>query len=115
MKVLVCGGRSFADSALLDTVMVNVNVEYDGIDVIIEGDARGADKMAGRWADHMGIEKEVYPAKWNIYGKRAGYVRNQQMLDEGHPDLVVAFPGGRGTDMMCKIAEDAGVEVRRIK
>jgi hypothetical protein len=36
------------------------------------------------------------------------------MLMEGKPDLVVGFPGGRGTAHMCRIAGEAGVEVIEI-
>jgi hypothetical protein len=42
---------------------------------------------------------------------KAGPIRKQQMLDEGKPDLVVAFPGGRGTAHMVRIARAAGIEV----
>jgi hypothetical protein len=49
---------------------------------------------------------------WNKCGIGAGYFRNVQMLEEGKPDLVVAFLGGKGTAMMVKIARAAGVEVR---
>lgn len=52
-----------------------------------------------------------FPADWDKYGKRAGYLRNVQMLDEGKPDLVVAFPGGKGTAMMVKLAKERGVRV----
>lgn len=45
-------------------------------------------------------------------GKAAGPIRNQRMLDEGKPDLVVAFPGGRGTADMVRRAKAAGVPVR---
>ncbi|MEM9912925.1 MAG: hypothetical protein AAF922_19365 [Pseudomonadota bacterium] len=44
-------------------------------------------------------------------GRAAGPIRNKEMLDEGCPDLVVAFPGGRGTANMVKQAQAAGVEV----
>ena len=47
--------------------------------------------------------------------KSAGHIRNQVMLDKGKPDVVVAFPGGRGTADMVRRAEGAGIEVRRIK
>jgi hypothetical protein len=55
-----------------------------------------------------------FPANWKQYGKSAGYRRNTQMLEEGKPDIVIAFPGGRGTEMMCEIAETAGITVRRV-
>jgi hypothetical protein len=53
----------------------------------------------------------VYPADWAKHGRAASPIRNQQMLDEGRPNLVVAFPGGRGTADMVRRARSAGVEV----
>jgi hypothetical protein len=54
-----------------------------------------------------------YPAQWAKYGKKAGTIRNCQMLNEGHPDIVLAFPlpGSIGTWHMVKIAKKAGVGV----
>jgi predicted Rossmann-fold nucleotide-binding protein len=111
MKVLVCGGRDFADFAMLSEEMMRLLAERD-VDAIIHGGARGADSMAGEFANATGIEEIVFPADWKKYGRRAGPIRNQQMLDEGKPDLVVAFPGGRGTADMVERARAAGIEVR---
>jgi PP-loop superfamily ATP-utilizing enzyme len=114
MKVLVCGGRDWSDTKKTYDTLDKINKEY-GIDVIIEGDARGADRMAGYWARKNRIDLKLYPADWDKYGKAAGYIRNQQMLDEGKPDLVVAFPGGKGTAMMVDIARKAGVHVIEVQ
>ena len=59
----------------------------------------------------VGLPCAVYRADWEGLGRKAGPIRNQQMLDEGKPDLVVAFPGGRGTANMMRIAREAGIEV----
>jgi len=50
-------------------------------------------------------------ANWAELGRKAGPIRNQQMLDEGKPNLVVAFPGGRGTADIVRRARAAGIEV----
>lgn len=76
--------------------------------------APGADSLARQWAEDNGVETIGFRASWNLYGKRAGYIRNVQMLNEGQPDLVVAFPGGAGTKMMINLAEAAGVPVVKI-
>lgn len=54
------------------------------------------------------------PADWKTHGKRAGSIRNQKMIDDYHPQLVVAFPGGAGTADMVRRARAAGIEVREI-
>jgi cephalosporin hydroxylase len=110
VRVLACGGRSFEDYALLAITMESIR-ETRGISSLIAGGARGADTLAEEWARARGIECSVLRADWIGRGRAAGPIRNQRMLDEGKPDLVVAFPGGRGTaDMMSK-ARAAGVEV----
>jgi hypothetical protein len=82
--------------------------------VVIAGGARGADTLAVEWAKEREVMVEVYMAEWDQFGRKAGPIRNQRMLDEGKPDLVVAFPGGRGTAGMIALAEKAGVEVAQI-
>jgi hypothetical protein len=79
--------------------------------LIIHGAAKGADTLAGRWAKEFNIPVLVFPADWKKYGRRAGPIRNAQMLSEGKPNLVVAFPGGRGTANMVGLSQKAGVPV----
>ncbi|HEV7285225.1 MAG TPA: DUF2493 domain-containing protein [Kaistia sp.] len=107
MRVLVCGGRDFADRPRL-------NVALDGLkpSFLIHGGAPGADALADYWADIRGIPHRTFPADWNTHGKAAGPIRNQRMIDEGKPDLVIAFPGGRGTADMIRRAKAAGIPVR---
>lgn len=111
MKVLVCGSRHFEDYNLLRTVL-------DGIDIteIIHGGARGADTCANRYAKNHNIPVHRYDALWDLYGKRAGPIRNTQMLREGVPDYCVAFlaPDSRGTKNMIEQATKAGIEVKVI-
>lgn len=110
MRLLICGGRDYTDKnkmyKFLDILKKNMQ-----IDVIIEGDARGADRIAGFWARDNKIDNLKFPADWDTHGKAAGILRNRKMLDEGKPDMVIAFPGGRGTANMVFIAKEAGVEV----
>ncbi len=110
MRVLVCGGRDYQDGEKLSSVLHDINRKKP-ISVIIEGGARGADYLAHVWAAMNGIYTIRYPADWNKYRQGAGVIRNQQMLTEGKPDLIVAFPGGIGTAHMVRIARKAGVEV----
>lgn len=112
MRILVCGGRDFANEALVEKTLF----DYAGMDtVIIQGEAKGADSIAKMWAYDHDIPVESYPANWDKYGKRAGFIRNHQMLKEGNPNLVIAFPGGKGTQMMVMLAKAANVEVIEVE
>lgn len=106
MRVLVCGGRDFSDEDLFRKTLLSLDITE-----IIEGGAQGADLMAYNWAWEREIPLRSYPANWGRFGRAAGFLRNKQMLEEGKPDLVVAFPGGRGTANMVKLAKEAGVKV----
>jgi hypothetical protein len=114
MKVLVCGGRDFNDWDLLHEVLNGLNNDK-AIDCIIEGDARGADRLAGQWAQQHGIGLRIFVPEYDQFGPRlAPPLRNQRMLDEGKPDLVVAFPGGGGTKDMISRAIKAGVPIHEV-
>jgi hypothetical protein len=110
MRVVVCGGREFADRQFLFGTLDRLRDER-GITLVIAGGARGADTFAAEWAAARSIECRVYEADWAALGRSAGPIRNQRMLDEGKPELVVAFPGGRGTADMIRRVRAAGVEV----
>jgi len=110
MRVLVCGGRDFTDTAYAYRVLDKLHSRM-GFDVVIEGDARGADRIAGYWARRSRITNLKFRADWARDGKAAGPIRNQRMLDEGKPDLVIAFGGGRGTADMLRRATEAGLDV----
>ena len=113
MRVLITGGRSFEKRSLLTEALDRLHQER-GITTLIHGAAKGADRLAGEWAESRGIEVIANPAEWRRYGRAAGPIRNKQMLAEHKPDVVVAFPGSTGTANMVSIAEKAGVEVVRI-
>ena len=114
VRVVVCGGRSFADRMLLDLHLDRIHAER-GIAVLIDGGSRGADLMAREWARRTGgISMQPYRACWRKHGRAAGPIRNQRMLDCGRPDLVIAFPGGRGTADMVRRATAAVIEVIRV-
>lgn len=85
-------------------------------DVVIHGAARGVDTQAMIAAQTLpGVKHLPFAAEWHKHGRAAGPIRNRRMLDEGKPDLVVSFPGGRGTANMVTQAIDAGIPVARIE
>lgn len=115
MRVLVCGGRAFRDRDAISRALMPYRpqpVTEPSEHILIVGGATGADALAEEWADVWGMRKRVFPANWNRDGRAAGPIRNQRMIDEGKPDLVIAFPGGRGTADMVRRAKAAGIEVR---
>lgn len=116
IKVLVCGGRNFDDWDLFTKEMLrHVLDKYDTENIIIiQGGAKGADFMAKMWAKWIGVSSLEYNAVWSKYGNAAGYIRNKQMLEEGKPDFVIAFPGGKGTANMIQLSKEAKVEVIQI-
>lgn len=107
MRVLICGGREFNDMKAVSREMAKVRDWYGGISCVIEGGARGADYLGKLWAEREGIPVFECRANWNRFGKRAGHVRNGWMIEHGKPDVVVAFPGGRGTENMLAQAAKA--------
>ena len=111
MRVLVCGGRDFNDVLTLGSWLGGIHKNNGPITLLIEGGARGADYMAKKFAEWQGIPVKTFSADWNRHGRAAGLIRNKRMLDEGKPDLVVAFEGGRGTANMVEQAKAAGVRV----
>ncbi len=118
MRVLVTGGRNYDDWENIQRSLDDLHAG-EKITAIIEGGAGGiddvtgkpygADRLARLWASNNGVRCVTYEAEWDKFGKSAGPIRNQLMLDDGKPDLVVAFPGGRGTANMIAKAIEAGV------
>src|SRR6266851_2632973 len=96
MRILICGDRNLTDYNLIRQTLTQVldktrkTVPMDFF-TVIHGAARGADTLGAEAAVNLNILAIGYPANWAKYGKAAGVKRNQQMLDEGKPDLVLAF------------------------
>lgn len=112
-RILVCGGRDYFDPKKVFSVLDEYS---NSIEYLCQGEAKGADTLAKVWAYLNLPDKNVYcyPAAWDQYGKKAGSIRNQFMLDDFQPDLIIAFPGNYGTRDMISRGQKAGVEVRII-
>jgi hypothetical protein len=123
IRVLVCGGRDYQDRdrvfSELDNLCGEVSFEHPlgtaDVTVIHGACPTGADHFAAEWAIVNRVNFKGYPADWRSHARAAGPIRNQHMLDDGQPDLVLAFPGGRGTADMVKRAKRAGIEVKEIR
>lgn len=118
MRVCVTGGRTFNDRDWLWAGLDLLNQVSGGIVELIEGGAPGADVRAGEWARHRGVRCTVVEAEWERYsaglkhGQKnpAGMIRNNQMIAL-RPDVVLACPGGKGTEHMVSAAKRAGLKV----
>ena len=109
MRILVTGGRGYADRDTLNATLSHMQPT-----AVICGGASGADALAADWAVANGVALIEFYADWRAHDKAAGPLRNQRMLTEGKPDRVVAFPGGRGTRDMVRKARRAGVEIYEV-
>jgi len=115
MKVLVCGDRNWKDDIKMNQVLRTLQKDI----ILIHGDCRGADKMSAQIGKRFGFKVIAYPANWKVYGKGAGPIRNQQMLDENPDiDLVLAFHNGiehsKGTKDMVQRADKKGIKYKLI-
>jgi YspA, cpYpsA-related SLOG family len=110
MKVIVCGGRDFSNTAFMWRRLDKLHAER-AFTELMQGGARGADALARDWARSKGLKRYVCEADWKRFGRSAGPKRNARML-EWKPDLVVAFPTAQsiGTWDMVRQARAAGVE-----
>jgi predicted polyphosphate/ATP-dependent NAD kinase len=110
-RVLVCGGRDYADRKAVFKALDAIRAAKGSL-TVIQGGAAGADALAREWCmAQPSVHLINEPADWKAHGRAAGPIRNQRMLDEHKPDLVLAFPGGKGTADMVRRARSAGVPV----
>ena len=112
MRVLVTGGRKYDNYKKVSDVLDKVFSSFPSKDdVIINGAATGTDSLAALWAKNNNVSTAEFPAQWHRFGKRAGPIRNKEMLEKAKPHFVIAFPGGKGTADMIAQAKAAGIEV----
>ncbi len=115
MRVLVCGGRDGQDEDYVEKTLDRLLATRGPFERVIHGDARGVDRMAGKWArDHGVLEWDFLP-EWHRVNEHDGLSRNQRMILTGAPDLVIAFPGGEGTQNMIDAAKAADIEVIEVQ
>lgn len=105
-KILICGSRDWTDTQEIFEIIDSL----PSGSIVITGAARGADRIAEKLAKEKGLVVESYPANWDKFGKRAGYLRNIEMLDQ-NPDRVYAFPLGesKGTNHTIKESIKRGI------
>ena len=118
LRLIVAGGRNFLDYDVLSRVLQVWLARYaqesrkgDRPVIVISGHARGADTLGERFAREHGLGLEIYPADWKNQGKRAGFIRNSQMVATA--DAAVAFWDGasHGTLDTIRKMQAAGKDV----
>lgn len=113
MKVIIAGSRNFDNMSLLiekcDFYLSNATVEE-----IVSGTAKGVDRYGEDYAVMRGYKIKRFPAMWEEYGKRAGYLRNEEMAK--YADALIAFWDGKskGTEHMFKLAKKYNLLTRLI-
>lgn len=115
MRILVTGSRYWEDQATIYRALCQASMRVPDSEIIlVHGGARGADRIAASFADAMGWRVQVHPALWDIWGKRAGIMRNIQMVDSG-ADICLAFikDSSPGATHCANYAESKGIPVRR--
>ena len=114
MKVIIAGSRAFNDypklKKKLDSILKNQKVI-----TIISGTASGADRLGERYADENHHKLEKYPAMWDIFGKSAGYKRNEEMANIADSCVVFWDGESRGSKHMIDTAHKYNLKVRVIK
>jgi len=102
MKIAIIGSRNFKDKSLLDEVL---NSYKDKVTMIVSGGAKGADTIGESWAKENNIPTQIFLPKWEKFGKSAGFIRNNYIIENS--DEIIAFWDGvsKGTQhsiSLCK-------------
>lgn len=113
MKVVITGGRDYDDRERLFAALDNIHA-HTPITLIRNGGMTGADALSSRWAYERKVDTECVGALWGQYGGKAGPIRNTRMLGMG-TDLLVAFPGGRGTANTVACASRSGIRIYEVE
>jgi YspA, cpYpsA-related SLOG family len=113
LRILITGSRDWTNTdQVYDAIWMAAGPWVAANVTVVHGGARGADTIAGEVAKRLGFNVEVHSSDWERYGKRAGLVRNSEMVAAG-ADICLAFPLGesRGTRHCMREAEKASIPV----
>ena len=108
MKIAIVGSRTFEDyNAMCSFIEEKLaTMEFTSIDAVVSGGARGADTLAERYAREQRLQMILFPAEWKKYGRRAGFIRNVDIIRES--DICFAFWDGssKGTAHTIQLCEE---------
>ena len=108
--ILVTGSRNWMSPRQIESLL---REEWEEGCRVIHGGANGADTIADGVARRLGMEVEIFYPNWSSQGRKAGFLRNQKMVEQ-KPDVVLAFQVQRstGTQHTIDLAKAAGIPVR---
>jgi len=111
MKVIIAGSRTFNDYDFLVSFCDKALYRQDEIE-IVSGCAKGADILGEQYAKEKGYAVSKFPADWETHGKKAGYVRNEEMAK--YADALIAFwdRQSKGTKHMINLAKKHGLKIK---
>lgn len=116
IRVIVAGTRTFKNYKLLEKTLDFLLQNYKHQDIeIVSGGAWGADFWGEHYATEKGIQKKVFNADWNQFGKAAGPIRNAKMADYGTHCVVFWDGVSRGSANMINVAKAAGLKVKVVR
>ena len=122
MKIIIAGSRTITDKVrVYDIITAGLHTLLDSQQIndftIISGGARGVDKLGEMYAIERSkypgsyVKLEVFPADWNQYGKRAGYLRNKQMAEYADALILIWDGKSRGSQMMLELAKQYKLKI----
>ena len=112
MKLAIIGSRNFNDYKLL---CKSLEPYKSKITLVVSGGAKGADSLGEQWAKENNIEILIFLPDWNKFGKKAGFIRNEDIIK--NCDCCIAFWDGesRGTAHSISLCENYNKPLKIIK
>ena len=108
MKVIIAGSRFITDYMIVESAIERSGFARE-ITEVDSGGAKGADVFGERWAQLHGVPVRHFPAEWQTFGRRAGFVRNAQMIEYADALILVWDGLSRGAAHTLLLAEKTGL------
>jgi hypothetical protein len=114
MNIIIAGSRTIRNKdtitkcILMGFKQLKVN-PYDA--TILCGMAQGVDLAGLSFGLYYGIPVKQYPAQWNTYGNKAGYLRNKQMIHDADALIAIWDGKSKGTEHTINLAKEKGIAI----
>lgn len=108
MKTIIAGSRGITDYKLICEAITKSGFT---ITEIVSGAARGVDRLGEEYGRKRNIRIKLFPAKWDVYGKSAGYRRNEDMAAYAETLIAIWDGESKGTKHMIDMAKKQGLYV----